>query len=127
MVIERALCQVNFSLSTFFPAAEVRKLFKITCTSSLDMTCKSTTHLAKELQASGHLVSQPTVWRLLDNLGYSMQSNRKTLEGTDHPDRNEQFDFINESVKVFLHEGCPVISVDTKKKELIGPYKMQIV
>ena len=91
--------------------------------SPLRWTCKSTTHLAKELQARGHSVSQPTVWRLLDNLGYSMQSNRKTLEGTDHPDRNAQFDFINESVKASLHEGCPVISVDTKKKELIGPYK----
>jgi hypothetical protein len=93
--------------------------------SPLRWTCKSTTKLARELRAMGHLVSQATVWRLLDDLGYSMQSNRKTREGTDHPDRNAQFDFINATAKEFLSQGWPVISVDTKKKELIGPYKNQ--
>jgi len=93
--------------------------------SPLRWTCKSTTNLARELRAKGHSVSQATVWRLLDDLGYSMQSNRKTREGTDHPDRNEQFEFINATAKEFLSQGCPVISVDTKKKELIGPYKNQ--
>jgi len=91
--------------------------------SPLCWTCKSTTKLAAELHAMGHRVSQVTVWRLLDQLGYSMQSNRKTREGTDHPDRNEQFEFINATVKEFLAHGWPVISVDTKKKELIGPFK----
>ncbi|MBF0562593.1 MAG: ISAzo13 family transposase [Alphaproteobacteria bacterium] len=89
----------------------------------LRWTAKSTTKLAEELQVKGHEVSQATVWRLLDGLGYSMQSNRKTREGTDHPDRNAQFEFIGSTVKDFLERGQPVISVDTKKKELIGPYK----
>ncbi len=91
--------------------------------SALCWTCKSTTRLAAELRSQGHRVSQATVWRLLDALGYSMQSNRKTREGTDHPDRNAQFEYINSSAQAFLREGCPVISVDTKKKELIGEYK----
>ena len=91
--------------------------------SALRWTCKSTTKLAEELRLQGHRVSQATVWRLLDGLGYSMQSNRKTREGTDHPDRNAQFEYINATVQGFLDRGCPVISVDTKKKELIGEYK----
>jgi transposase len=91
--------------------------------SPLRWTCKSTTKLAAELGARGHKVSQATVWRLLDELGYSMQSNRKTREGSDHPDRNAQFEFINATAKEFLERGWPVISVDTKKKELIGPFK----
>jgi len=91
--------------------------------SPLRWTCKSTTKLAAELRAGGHKVSQATVWRLLDELGYSMQSNRKTREGSDHPDRNAQFEFINATAKEFLERGWPVISVDTKKKELIGPFK----
>lgn len=91
--------------------------------SPLRWTCKSTTKLAAELLLQGHRVSQATVWRLLDTLGYSMQSNRKTREGTDHPDRNAQFEYINATVEGFLDRGCPVISVDTKKKELIGEYK----
>jgi transposase len=89
----------------------------------LRWTAKSTTKLAAELQAKGHAVSQATVWRLLDDLGFSMQSNRKSREGTDHPDRNAQFAYIGAAVKDFLDRGLPVISVDTKKKELIGPYK----
>lgn len=90
--------------------------------SPLRWTCKSTTRLAKELRSKGHRVSQSTVWRLLDKLGYSMQSNRKSREGTDHPDRNAQFEFINTSAKEFFEQGLPVVSVDTKKKELIGNY-----
>jgi hypothetical protein len=91
--------------------------------SPLRWTCKSTTRLAAELRAARHTVSQATVWRLLDELGYSMQSNRKMREGSDHPDRNGQFEFINATAGEFLEQGWPVISVDTKKKELIGPFK----
>lgn len=89
----------------------------------LRWTAKSTTKLAEELRAEGHDVSQATVWRLLDGLGYSMQSNRKTREGTDHVDRNAQFEFIGATAKDFLGRGLPVISVDTKKKELVGPFR----
>ena len=91
--------------------------------SPLRWTCKSTPKLATELQAKGHEVSQATVWRMLDELGYSMQSNRKSREGGRHPDRNGQFEFINRSVKDFLARGLPAISVDTKKKELVGSFK----
>ena len=91
--------------------------------SPLRWTCKSTPKLAAELQAQGHAVSQATVWRLLDELDYSMQSNRKTREGTGHADRNAQFEFINDAAQDFLARGWPVISVDTKKKELVGPFK----
>jgi transposase len=91
--------------------------------SPLRWTCKSTPTLAQELCAQGYQVSQTTVWRLLEELGYSMQSNRKSREGSNHPDRNAQFEFINESAKDFLARGLPVISVDTKKKELVGRFK----
>jgi len=91
--------------------------------SPLRWTCKSTTKLAAELRAQGYQVSQATVWRLLDELGYSMQANRKTREGADHPDRDAQFAFINATAQEFLARGWPVISVDTKKKELVGPFK----
>jgi transposase len=91
--------------------------------SPLRWTCKSTTKLAAELRGMGHNVSQSTVWRLLDELGYSMQSNQKKREGADHPDRNAQFEFISKSVQTFHERGLPVISVDTKKKEIIGQYK----
>lgn len=91
--------------------------------SPLRWTCKSTTKLAEELRAQGHQVSQRTVWTLLDQLEYSMQSNRKTLEGADHPDRDSQFLHIAEKVRQFQQAGFPVISVDTKKKELIGQFK----
>ena len=89
---------------------------------ALRWTCKSTTKLAKELQREGHRVSQRSVWALLDQLGYSMQSNRKTREGSDHPDRDAQFRHIAAKVKKFQDGGLPVISVDTKKKELIGQF-----
>jgi hypothetical protein len=91
--------------------------------SPLRWTCKSTTKLTKELQAQGHQVSQRTVWTLLDELGYSMQSNRKAREGTEHPDRDAQFLYIASKVGKFQEAGLPVISVDTKKKELIGRFK----
>ena len=91
--------------------------------SPLRWTCKSTPKLASELKAMGHEVSQATVWRLLDELDYSMQSNRKSREGGSHSDRNAQFEFINSSVKEFLRRGLPAISVDTKKKELVGGFK----
>ena len=91
--------------------------------SPLRWTCKSTPKLASELKAMGHEVSQATVWRLLDELDYSMQSNRKSREGGSHTDRNAQFEFINSTVKEFLGRGLPAISVDTKKKELVGEFK----
>ncbi len=91
--------------------------------SPLRWTCKSTTKLTKELQDQGHEVSQRTVWTLLDQLGYSMQSNRKAREGTEHPDRDAQFLYIAKKVEQFQEAGSPVISVDTKKKELIGRFK----
>ena len=91
--------------------------------SPLRWTCKSTTQLAKELTRQGHPVSPSTVGRLLKAAGYSLQSNRKTKEGGDHPDRNAQFEHINSTVLAFQRQGQPVISVDTKKKELIGEFK----
>jgi transposase len=90
--------------------------------SPLRWTCKSTYQLAEALQTQGHDVSQRTVYRLLVALGYSLQSNRKTEEGTDHPDRDAQFHFIYRRVKQFQKHGQPVISVDTKKKENIGNF-----
>jgi transposase len=89
----------------------------------LRWTCKSTTKLAEELTARGHPVSQRTVCDLLDELGYSLQGNRKTKEGLSHPDRDQQFMHISEKVKALQSIGQPVISVDTKKKEIIGEFK----
>jgi len=91
--------------------------------SPLKWTCKSTRALSRELQARGHGVSASTVARLLKISGYSLQSNRKTLEGKQHPDRDAQFRHINRRVKAQQRAGQPAISVDTKKKELIGKYK----
>jgi Rhodopirellula transposase DDE domain len=91
--------------------------------SPLRWTCKSTRKLAEELQGQGHGVSHQTVAVLLDALGYSLQANRKTREGSSHPDRNAQFEFINAQVVSFQKRRQPVISVDTKKKELIGDFK----
>jgi hypothetical protein len=91
--------------------------------SPLRWTLKSTTQLAQELTRQKHAVSPRTVGRLLNDLEYSLQGNRKTLEGSGHPDRNAQFEYINASVKRFQQRGQPVISVDTKKKELIGAFK----
>ena len=91
--------------------------------SPLRWTCKSTTRLAGELTVQGHPVSASTVGRLLIAAGYSLQSNRKTKEGTSHPDRNAQFEYLNATVQDFQQRGQPVISVDTKKKELVGEFR----
>ena len=91
--------------------------------SPLRWTCKSTAHLAEELSRQGHPIGAWTVGNLLNAAGYSLQSNRKTKEGSSHPDRNAQFEHINTTVKRFQQRGEPVISVDTKKKELVGPFK----
>jgi hypothetical protein len=91
--------------------------------SPLRWTCKSTAHLAEELGQMGHPVSPRTIGRMLNADGYSLQSNRKTKEGASHPDRNAQFEWINATVKQFQERGQPVISVDTKKKEPVGPFK----
>lgn len=91
--------------------------------SPLRWTCKSTRQLAAALEAQGYSISPPTVARLLHGLGYNLQANTKTLEGTSHPDRDQQFRYINAYVKRYLKNQRPVISVDTKKKELVGSYK----
>ena len=90
--------------------------------SPLRWTCKSTTKLAEILNQKTHRVSQRTVCDLLAAQGYSLQSVRKCLEGTQNPDRNAQFEHIAQRVKTFQEAGQPVISVDTKKKELVGDY-----
>jgi len=91
--------------------------------SPLRWTSKSVRMLATHLEAGGHVVSRQLVSELLADAGYSLQGNRKTREGTDHPDRDEQFRYINQLVKEFQRNGQPVISVDTKKKELVGDFK----
>lgn len=91
--------------------------------SPLRWTCKSTTRLARELSEMGHAVSQRTVCDLLARLNYSLQSTRKTREGAHHPDRDAQFQHIAKAVAQFQRQRQPVISVDTKKKELIGDFK----
>jgi transposase len=91
--------------------------------SPLLWTCKSTRNLADALTERGHDISHQTVGRLLIELGYSLQSNRKTVEGKDHPDRDAQFEHINGQVRRYQRRGQPVISVDTKKKEIVGNYK----
>ena len=91
--------------------------------SPLRWTCKSAAKLATELQAKEHAISERTVNRLLHSLDYSLQSNRKTIEGKGHPDRDAQFQYINRQVKAFQRQGQPVVSVDTKKKELVGQFR----
>ena len=90
--------------------------------SALRWTCKSTYRLAEELQRQGHEVSQRTLCDLLTQMGYSLQSTRKTLEGRQHEDRDAQFAHIARTVADYQGAGDPVISVDTKKKELIGDF-----
>jgi len=90
--------------------------------SPLRWTCKSTRRLADELTEKQHKISPRKVAELLHQLGYSLQANRKTREGINHPDRNAQFEYIYESVREFHRSGQPVVSVDTKKKELIGDF-----
>jgi Rhodopirellula transposase DDE domain len=89
----------------------------------LRWTCKSTRQLAEELTRQNHPVSDRTVARLLYAAGYSLQANRKTREGKDHPDRNAQFEYISQQVGRVQKRGQPVVSVDTKKKELLGDFK----
>lgn len=91
--------------------------------SSLRWTSKSTRKLADELNSQGHQVSHVTVAALLADLDYSLQANRKTQEGKGHPDRDAQFQYIDKQVRAFQKEGQPVISVDSKKRELIGNFK----
>ena len=91
--------------------------------SPLQWTSKSTRMLAAELTAEGHPISYVTVALILRSLDYSLQGNRKTVEGADHPDRDAQFRYINEQVRRALAARRPVISVDTKKKELLGNFE----
>jgi transposase len=91
--------------------------------SPLRWTCKSLRRLAAALQAQGHAVSHTLVGEILKDRGFSLQGNRKTTEGTSHPDRDAQFGYINAEVKHALAQSQPVISVDTKKKELVGDFK----
>ena len=91
--------------------------------SALSWTTLSTDRLAAELTGSGHPVASDTVAKLLKGNGFSLQANAKTLEGGQHPDRDEQFSYLNDQVTDHLEAGCPVISVDTKKKELVGNFK----
>jgi hypothetical protein len=91
--------------------------------SLLRWTCKSAAQLAAVLRAQGHLVSARTVNRLLHDLGYRLQSHRKTLEGSTHPDRDAQFHYIHRRAKAFQRQGQPVVSVDTKKKALVGQFR----
>ncbi len=91
--------------------------------SPLRWTCKSTRQLSQELGRKGYAISNVTVADLLHRLDYSLQANAKTLEGASHPDRDAQFQYINSRVKGFLRRHQPVISVDTKKKELVGNFK----
>jgi Rhodopirellula transposase DDE domain len=91
--------------------------------SPLLWTCKSTRNLAEELNRAGHHVNYRTVAALLHDLDYGLQANRKTKEGSSHPDRNAQFEYINRQVRAFQGRGQPVVSVDTKKKELVGDFR----
>jgi hypothetical protein len=91
--------------------------------SLLHWTCKSTRRLAEELRRQDHAVSANTVATRLHDAGYSLQANRKTCEGLSHPDRNAQFEYIGKMVRRFDRRGEPAISVDMKKKEIIGDFK----
>lgn len=89
----------------------------------LRWTCKSTRQLAAALEAQGYHIGRQTVATLLAGLGYSLQGNQKTKGGASHPDRDAQFKYINDRVQSFQQRGQPVVSVDTKKKELVGDFK----
>lgn len=91
--------------------------------SPLRWTCKSVRQLATELKRMGHQVSHRIVAELLHEMEYSLQANRKTLEGSSHPDRDAQFHHISDKIREFQRKRQPVISVDTKKKELVGNFK----
>ncbi len=89
----------------------------------LRWTCKSTHTLSRELKRQGYFVSSTKIGQLLRSQGYSLQANRKTIEGKQHPDRNAQFEHINKRVKAFLRAQQPAVSIDTKKKEPLGNMK----
>ena len=91
--------------------------------SPLRWCCKSLRNISSILKEKGHKLSYRVVGEILKNMGYSLQSNRKTNEGGSHPDRDAQFNYINETVKEYINNEQPVISVDCKKKELVGNYK----
>jgi Rhodopirellula transposase DDE domain len=107
--------------------AALEALVEPTCrgepASPLRWTCKGVRRLAAALQAQGFRIGRQKVADLLRELGYSLQANRKTREGNQHPDRNAQFEYIAFQVRKFQRRGQPVISVDTKKKELVGDFK----
>ncbi len=90
--------------------------------SPLKWTCKSTRRLSEELREQQHPVSHTKIAHILHELDYSLQGNRKVKEGSNHPDRDQQFQFINDQVKKMMKKKWPVISVDTKKKEILGNY-----
>jgi hypothetical protein len=106
---------------------ELRKLVEATTRgdpeSPLLWTCKSVRKLSEELKQKSYNVSHTVVSELLDDMGYSLQSNQKTREGSEHEDRDAQFEYINSQIKIFQENKQPVISVDCKKKELIGNFK----
>jgi hypothetical protein len=91
--------------------------------SPLRWTCKSVRRLSDDLKQMGHSTNHQMVAELLAELGYSLQANQKTIEGAQHPDRNAQFEYISQKVEEYRVSNDPIISVDTKKKELIGDYK----
>jgi len=91
--------------------------------SALRWNCKSVRKLATALQQQGYTIGRQKVGNLLKELDYSLQANRKTKEGATHPDRNAQFEYINAQVQAFQRRAQPVVSVDTKKKELVGDFK----
>lgn len=93
--------------------------------SPLKWTSKSCRKLAEELNRKGHSISHQTVAELLHQMDYSLQSNRKTREGTHHPDRDAQFTYINKQVRAFQQDGQPVVSVDAKKRELMGDFQQK--
>lgn len=91
--------------------------------SSLRWTCKSTRQLSTALKQQGYSVSHQSVAELLHATGYSLQANTKVREGTNHPDRDAQFHYLNQQAETFLEQGSPVVSMDAKKKELVGEFK----
>src|SRR5205823_6272027 len=91
--------------------------------SPLKWTCKSTRELSTQLKKCGHIISHTTVSELLKDAGFSLQANRKTIEGKQHPDRDAQFRHISSRIRSLQRAGQPALSVDTKKKEIIGKYK----
>jgi len=117
----KALTQMNSRLQPTLEAL-VEPVTRGDPESPLRWTCKSTSKLARELTHHGHPVSPRTVAHLLHGMDYSLQGNRKAKEGTSHPDRDQQFKYINRQARLFQTKKQPIISVDTKKKELVGNF-----